>query len=102
MLNFIPDTPFLTARALGFPNRRVQRVQVSRADLSDIFAGMVAPVLHEMFGPKPKAATATAKATTSGRDLDAIARATVEAFRGFNLGVEVASVIEARSWCGCD
>lgn len=69
-------------------------VDVSRADLSDIFAGMVAPVLGEMFGPKPKAATATAKATTSGRDLDAIGRATVEAFRGFNLGVEVASVIE--------
>ncbi len=69
-------------------------VDVSRADLSDIFAGMVAPVLGEMFGPKPKAATATAKATTSGRELDAIGRATVEAFRGFNLGVEVASVIE--------
>ncbi len=68
-------------------------VNVSRTDLSDIFAGMVAPVLGEMFGPKPEARTAAAKTTMSVRNPDALGRATVEAFRGFNLGVEVAGVI---------
>lgn len=68
-------------------------VQVSRADLSGIFAGMVAPVLQEMFGPKRKATKALG-AVMPGPDLDALGRLTVDAFRGFNLGVEVASVIE--------
>jgi hypothetical protein len=71
-------------------------VHVSRADLSDIFAGMVAPVLREMFVP----ATATEKApcgavvAAAEPDLATLGRAAVEAFRGFNLGVEVSSVIE--------
>ncbi len=70
-------------------------VHVPRADLSDIFAGMVAPVLREMFtsalAAKPTPDTSIAGA---GPDLAALGRATVEAFRGFNLGVEVSSVIE--------
>lgn len=68
-------------------------VHVSRTDLSDIFAGMVAPVLQEMFAPKRKATKAVG-ATMPGPDLDTLGRSTVDAFRGFNLGVEVASVIE--------
>jgi S-DNA-T family DNA segregation ATPase FtsK/SpoIIIE len=68
-------------------------VHVSRADLSDIFSGMVAPVLLEMFVPKIKVKP-TASTVGIGRDLNALGRATVEAFRGFNLGVEVSSVIE--------
>src|SRR5579864_8579723 len=66
-------------------------VHVSRADLSDIFTGMVAPVLGEMFAstlaPAPSSVAAAA-------DLVALGRATVEAFHGFNLDVEVSSVIE--------
>jgi S-DNA-T family DNA segregation ATPase FtsK/SpoIIIE len=70
-------------------------VHVSRADLSDIFSGMVAPVLRDMFAQKLKVTTSPiASSGTRGRDLVALGRATVEAFRGFNLGVEVASVIE--------
>src|SRR5262249_36241011 len=70
-------------------------VHVSRADLSNIFAGMVAPVLREMFAPKLKVTPAPAASTVAvRRDLDAVGRTTVEAFRGFNLGVEVSSVIE--------
>jgi S-DNA-T family DNA segregation ATPase FtsK/SpoIIIE len=70
-------------------------VHVSRADLSDIFCGMVAPVLRDMFAPKLKGPMgAPAANAATGRDLVALGRATVEAFRGFNLGVEVASVIE--------
>jgi S-DNA-T family DNA segregation ATPase FtsK/SpoIIIE len=68
-------------------------VHVSRADLWDIFTGMVAPVLGEMFAST--VATAPAPSTiAAGADLVALGRATVEAFRGFNLGVEVSSVIE--------
>jgi S-DNA-T family DNA segregation ATPase FtsK/SpoIIIE len=70
-------------------------VHVSRADLSDIFSAMVAPVLRDMFAPKVKVATGPAvNSAATGCDLVALGRATVEAFRGFNLGVEVASVIE--------
>jgi hypothetical protein len=67
-------------------------VHVSRADLSDIFCGVVAPVLREMFMPKP--ATPPASTGAAGTDLGALGRATVEAFRGFNLGVGVSSVVE--------
>jgi S-DNA-T family DNA segregation ATPase FtsK/SpoIIIE len=70
-------------------------VHVSRADLSDIFTGMVAPVLREMFAPKTEVTTPRAARTGgSGFDLVALGHATVEAFRGFNLGVEVSSIIE--------
>jgi hypothetical protein len=71
-------------------------VHVSRADLSDIFAGMVAPVLREMFTPAPAVETSRAARVAAAEppDLAALGRATVEAFRGFNLGVEVSSVIE--------
>ena len=70
-------------------------VHVPRADLADIFAGMVAPVLQEMFAPAPAVKrSSTASVAGVGPDLDALGRATVEAFRGFNLGVEVSSVIE--------
>jgi len=65
-------------------------VHVSREDLRDIFDGMVAPVLREMFAPKPRA-TAPRPAGTGGA---ALGRATVEAFRSFNLGVDVSGIIE--------
>ncbi len=70
-------------------------VHVSRADLSDIFAGMVAPVLHEMFLQKPKVTTPT-DGTTAGAapNFAALGQTVVDAFRGFNLGVDVSSVIE--------
>jgi S-DNA-T family DNA segregation ATPase FtsK/SpoIIIE len=87
-------------------------VAVVQADLKDIFTGMVSPVLREMFtrqsGTEPKTETlgaprpaepATAKPGESSRaavgtDLAALGQAVVEAFRGFNLAVEAASVIE--------
>jgi S-DNA-T family DNA segregation ATPase FtsK/SpoIIIE len=70
-------------------------VHVSRADLSDIFAGMVAPALREMFSPRTAVTTPRTGSTGgSGFDLVALGHATVEAFRGFNLGVEVSSIIE--------
>jgi S-DNA-T family DNA segregation ATPase FtsK/SpoIIIE len=81
--------------ALEYYLPEFNEVHVSRADLSDIFSGVVAPVLREMFTPKP-AVVATPPGSTgaAGTDLGALGHATVEAFRGFNLGVEVSSVIE--------
>ncbi len=70
-------------------------VPVSRTDLSDIFAGMVAPVLREIFAPASAAKNSRAMpAAGAGPDLAALGRTVVAAFRGFNLGVEVSSVIE--------
>lgn len=73
-------------------------VAVEQADLKDIFAGMVAPVLREMFAPHPKAAPQAGKPSHDGQsprtDLTALGQVVVEAFRGFNLAVEVANVIE--------
>jgi S-DNA-T family DNA segregation ATPase FtsK/SpoIIIE len=70
-------------------------VHVSRAELSDIFTGMVAPVLHEMFAPKPKAVTPSDDgAAPQKSDLAALGQAVVDAFRSFNLAVEAAHVIE--------
>ncbi|MDC7789050.1 DNA translocase FtsK [Rhodoplanes sp. TEM] len=77
-------------------------VPVSRDDLADIFSGMVAPVLREMF-PSARPATAAGAAPTAApasgpaaahSDPGAVGRAVVAAFRGFNLEVEVAGVIE--------
>jgi FtsK/SpoIIIE family/FtsK alpha domain/PD-(D/E)XK nuclease superfamily len=73
---------------------KFSEVHVSRTDLSDIFTGMVLPVLHEMFAPKPAMTTPAASTGGAESDLAALGRATVEAFRSFNLGVEVSSVIE--------
>jgi S-DNA-T family DNA segregation ATPase FtsK/SpoIIIE len=92
-------------------------VAVAQADLKDIFTGMVAPVLREMFAPQsgaepeadkmaepkpaePKPAEPKlVKPAKSGRapvgtDLAALGKVVVEAFRGFNLAVETDSVIE--------
>ena len=70
-------------------------VPVSHADLNDIFLGMVMPVLREMFSPKPEVANTSDGGTAkSGHDLAALGKAVVDAFRGFNLGVEAVSVIE--------
>ena len=69
-------------------------VHVSRADLSDIFTGMVVPVLREMFAPSPAVKASPAANAEVASNLATLGRATVEAFRGFNLGVEVSSVIE--------
>jgi FtsK/SpoIIIE family/FtsK alpha domain/PD-(D/E)XK nuclease superfamily len=76
-------------------------VHVSRADLSDIFAGMVMPVLQDMFARTSKLsgkskATSAPVAAAAGSSLQTatLGRAVVDAFRGFNLGVEVASIIE--------
>jgi RecB family exonuclease len=82
-----------------------QECAVSQADLQDIFVGMVAPVMVEMFSQDPK--TAVSKTTTSRAtapsddgavqprpDLAALGQAVVDAFKGFNLAVEAASVIE--------
>jgi DNA segregation ATPase FtsK/SpoIIIE-like protein len=86
-------------------------VAVSQADLRDIFAGMVAPILHEMFATRSRSVSPTekpaaksaeptpAKAANHGHkraatDLNALGIAVVNAFRGFNLAVETDSVIE--------
>jgi S-DNA-T family DNA segregation ATPase FtsK/SpoIIIE len=84
-------------------------VAVAQADLKDIFTGMVSPVLHEMFTPqsrtKPKAETGAprpAEPTTAkpGQSSGAVVgtaalgQAVVEAFRGFDLAVGAADVIE--------
>jgi S-DNA-T family DNA segregation ATPase FtsK/SpoIIIE len=86
-------------------------VAVAQADLKDIFTGMVFPVLREMFAPQSRTQPKTetlgasgpveldAKPVASGRataetDLAVLGQAVVEAFRGFNLAVEAASVIE--------
>jgi S-DNA-T family DNA segregation ATPase FtsK/SpoIIIE len=85
-------------------------VAVSQADLRDIFTGMVAPVMREMFTtqsrskpqsgtPATNAAEPTSKKSANGgksgaTDLAALGTAVVNAFRGFNLAVETDSVIE--------
>jgi S-DNA-T family DNA segregation ATPase FtsK/SpoIIIE len=87
-------------------------VAVAQADLEDIFTGLVAPVLREMFpaqsGAEPEADKVAepkpaepklVKPAKSGRapagtDLAALGKVVVEAFRGFNLAVETDSVIE--------
>jgi S-DNA-T family DNA segregation ATPase FtsK/SpoIIIE len=87
-------------------------VAIAQADLKDIFTGTVFPVLREMFAPQSKteantekpaapglAQPVTAKPAASRRasaatDLAALGQDVVEAFRGFNLAVEAASVIE--------
>jgi RecB family exonuclease len=89
-----------------------QEVPVAQADLKDIFTGMVSPVLREMFArqsgtaakaekpdtprlvePAPSKPGESVRAT-AGTNLAPIGQAVVEAFRGFNLAVEAASVIE--------
>ncbi|RAI39834.1 DNA translocase FtsK [Rhodoplanes roseus] len=70
-------------------------VQVSRDDLADIFAGLVAPVLQEMFlQPRPATPAAAAAPEHAAPDRGALAQKVVAAFRGFNLGVEVSGVVE--------
>jgi DNA segregation ATPase FtsK/SpoIIIE-like protein len=85
-------------------------VAISQADLKDIFAGMVAPVMREMFtaqsAVEPQGETPTTKpagpastrasggAQPGATDLTALGTAVVDAFRGFNLAVETDSVIE--------
>jgi S-DNA-T family DNA segregation ATPase FtsK/SpoIIIE len=92
-------------------------VAVAQGDLQDIFTGMVAPVLREMFAPQSgaepdagNAAEPTAAAlkppklklvkpvegaaATAATDPTALGKLVVEAFRGFNLAVEMDSVIE--------
>jgi FtsK/SpoIIIE family/PD-(D/E)XK nuclease superfamily/FtsK alpha domain len=85
-------------------------VAVSQADLKDIFGGMVAPVLHDMFAAqsgarptaekpaeKPGAPSSTKTAgsnTPDATDLAALGTAVVGAFRGFNLSVQMDSAIE--------
>ncbi|XUM24296.1 DNA translocase FtsK [Bradyrhizobium oligotrophicum S58] len=87
-----------------------QEVAVAPDELRDIFTGMVAPVLQEMFGGKRNLARASAeiaapKATrtlpaeengraATGSDPSALGRAVTEAFRSFNLAVDCADVIE--------
>lgn len=70
-------------------------VAVSQDDLKDIFGGMVAPVLREMFPAEARDKPAEPKRTSAaGTDLPALGQAVVAAFRGFNLAVETDSVIE--------
>jgi hypothetical protein len=97
-------------------------VAVAQADLKDIFTGMVAPVLRDMFAPgsgierkvektaKPNPAEpnpakakpaeqqlvkpAKSGSASVGTDLATLGKVVVEAFRGFNLAVETDSVIE--------
>jgi S-DNA-T family DNA segregation ATPase FtsK/SpoIIIE len=70
-------------------------VHVSRADLSEIFAGVVAPVLREMFVRAPGAKVSSETTDRElGPDYSALGRATVAAFRGFGLGVEISGVTE--------
>jgi RecB family exonuclease len=95
---------------LEYYSPEFQEVAVGQADLKDIFTGMVSPVLREMFAaqtepkteklgaPRPAkpaiAKLAESSRATAGTDLTALGQAVVEAFRGFNLTVEAASVSE--------
>jgi S-DNA-T family DNA segregation ATPase FtsK/SpoIIIE len=72
----------------------LKEVNVSREELRDIFSGLVEPVLREMFSaPISKSAADTGPSKSAGK-YDALASKVVEAFRGFNLGVEVAGVVK--------
>ena len=68
----------------------LSEVHVSRDELNDIFSGLVEPVLREMFAPNNGPST-TIDAERPREDLG---RKVVDAFRSFNLDVEVAGVIE--------
>ncbi|MCL2715660.1 MAG: FtsK/SpoIIIE domain-containing protein [Alphaproteobacteria bacterium] len=81
-----------------------QEVAVEEGELRDIFAGLVAPVLREMFGPRPMRrpaagtgkgpASATPVVGKSTTDYSALERAVIEAFLDFKLKVEAAGVTE--------
>ncbi|NVO14872.1 MAG: PD-(D/E)XK nuclease family protein [Rhodoplanes sp.] len=68
-------------------------VHVSRGDLADIFSGLVAPVLSEMFAPAASAPAASPP-VQAAPSREALGQTVVQAFRGFNLGVEVSGIIE--------
>ena len=74
------------AGALEYFLPAFSEVAVARADLADIFEGLVAPVLAKMFAPGSSAAPR--------RDGETLAQRTVDAFRGFNLAVEAAGIVE--------
>jgi RecB family exonuclease len=98
--------------ALEYYLPEFQEVAVAQADLRDIFAGLVSPVLREMFAPRSEARPKTGKRSAAGpaepatakpaesrrataeTDLPALGLTVVEAFRGFNLAVAAASVVE--------
>jgi S-DNA-T family DNA segregation ATPase FtsK/SpoIIIE len=70
-------------------------VPVSQTDLKDIFSGVVTPVMREMFSPKPKVGSPPDRGSASPRaDLTALGKTVVDAFRGFDLRVEAASLVE--------
>jgi S-DNA-T family DNA segregation ATPase FtsK/SpoIIIE len=68
----------------------LSEVHVSRAELNDIFTGLIEPVLCEMFAANdgPSVVIDTAKL------LGDLGREVIGAFRSFNLDVDVAGVIE--------
>jgi len=73
----------------------LSETQVSRADLADIFMGMVAPVLAEMFGQRRSVVTLPpADSPPVAPESGALRSRAVEAFRSFGLEVRVARVIE--------
>jgi S-DNA-T family DNA segregation ATPase FtsK/SpoIIIE len=70
----------------------LNEVHVSRGELADIFTGVVDPVLREMFGAPP--VIHDSHHSETGSLHDALGNKVVEAFRSFNLNVDVAGVVE--------
>jgi S-DNA-T family DNA segregation ATPase FtsK/SpoIIIE len=68
-------------------------VNVSVEELTDIYRGLVDPVLREMFAPAP-ALTRSVTSTTTRKE-SAVAERVVDAFKAFGLAVEAGDVIEA-------
>jgi FtsK/SpoIIIE family/PD-(D/E)XK nuclease superfamily/FtsK alpha domain len=71
----------------------LSEVHVSRDELSDIFAGLVEPVLRDMFAA-PYAVKEGSNVLDAAKPERDLGRKVVEAFRSFNLEVDVSGVIE--------
>jgi S-DNA-T family DNA segregation ATPase FtsK/SpoIIIE len=67
---------------------------VSPEELEDIFSGLVAPVLREMFAAPTSGSAAESGTSEVARKHEALGGKVVDAYRGFNLNVHVAGVVQ--------
>jgi S-DNA-T family DNA segregation ATPase FtsK/SpoIIIE len=67
---------------------------VSPEELNDIFSGLVAPVLREMFAARTSGSLAENGASETERKQAALGGKVVAAYQGFNLAVAVAGVVQ--------
>ena len=72
----------------------LNEVHVSRDELADIFSGLVEPVLREMFAAPLRTCTDNFSAFKTQTPQEVLGSKIVDAFRSFNLDVDVSGVIQ--------